>query len=148
MTYRRSTEPRIADRIAGPILIEEFESADEASPSFRWAIGNALDTVAEPSLLDDMIRIAGNREYGRTREMVVMGLGRIKRPEAVAALIELLDDPQVAGHAVKGLARLQPPEARAALKRFVDDERGWVKLAARRAIAGIDRKTGGPSSSG
>jgi HEAT repeat protein len=125
--------------IAGPVLVETFEKADD-SASFRWAVGNAIETVADASLLDDMIRLARNPDYGKAREMVVLGLGRINRPEAVQALVEFLDDPEVAGHAVKGLARLQPPEARTALGRFVDDERGWVKLAARRAISGIDRR--------
>jgi hypothetical protein len=126
--------------IAGPTLVEAFERAGDYPDSFQWAVGSAIETVADASLLDDMIRLARDRDYGRAREMIVMGLGRIRRPEAVRTLIELLDDPEVAGHAVKGLARLQPPEARAALERFIDDERGWVKLAARRAIAGIDRK--------
>jgi len=127
--------------IAGPALIEAFETPDPDTPfGLGWAIGNAIDVVADPSLLDEMIRLGRDRRAGRDREMIVMGLGRIRRPEAVAALIELVDDPEVAGHAVAALAKLQPPEARAALQRFVDDERGWVKLAARRAIAGIDRK--------
>jgi hypothetical protein len=141
MLVRAVTDPA-ARGIAGPTLVEAFEaSAGENWSGLPWVIGNAIETIADASLLDDMIRLARNREYGRAREMVVMGLGRIRRPEAVQALIELLDDPEVAGHAVKGLARLQAPEARAALGRFVDDERGWVKLAARRAIAGIERKT-------
>jgi HEAT repeat protein len=130
---------------AGPTLVKAFEQADEYPGSFQWAVGSAIETIADPSLLDDMIRLARDKKYGRAREMVVMGLGRIRRLEAVQTLIELLDDPEVAGHAVKGLAKLQPPEARAALERFVDDERGWVKLAARRAIAGIDRKTANAS---
>jgi hypothetical protein len=125
--------------IAGPTLVDTFERADEYPFSFRWAVGSAIEVVADPSLLDDMIRLARDKRYGRAREMVVMGLGRIRRPEAVRALVELLDDPEVAGHAVAGLAKLQPPEARSALERFVNDERGWVRQAARRAIAGIDR---------
>lgn len=131
--------------IAGPILVEAFEVADGEWHGLRWTIGNAIEAVADPSLLDDMIRLARDKEHGRAREMIVMGLGRIRRPEAVRALIGLLDDPEVDGHAVKALARLLPPEARAGLEGFVDDERGWVKLAARRAIAGIDRKAARPS---
>ena len=142
MLVRAVTDPA-ARGIAGPTLVEAFEAAaDESWSGLPWVIGNAIETVADASLLDDMIRLARNRDYGRAREMVVMGLGRIRRQEAVQTLIELLDDPEVAGHAVKGLAKLQPPEARTALERFVDDERGWVRLAASRAIAGIDRKAG------
>jgi len=138
----RAVTDRAARGIAGPTLIDAFERADDYADSFRWAVGNALETVAEPGILDAMIRLARERRYGKAREMVVLGLGRIKRPEAVRTLIDLLDDPEVAGHAVKGLAKLQPPEARSALERFVDHEQGWVRLAARRAIAGIDRKAG------
>lgn len=140
----RAVTDRAARGIAGPTLIDAFERVedkpDEEWSDFRWVIGHALDTVAEPGILDGMIRISRDPRYGRAREMVVLGLGRINRPEAVRTLIDLLDDPEVAGHAVKGLAKLQPPEARSALERFVDHEQGWVRLAARRAIAGIDRK--------
>lgn len=136
----RAVTDRAARGIAGPTLIQAFETTEGDWSGLPWVIGNAIDAVADDSMLEDMLRLARNRDYGRAREMIVMGLGRLRRPEAVQALIELLADPDVNGHAVKALAKLRPPEARDALERFVDDERGWVKIAARRAVAGIDRK--------
>ncbi len=133
---------------AGPVLVRLFESEwdpDESWSGFPWTIGNAIEAVAEPSILPDMSRISSDKRYGRARERVVAGLGRIKHPDAVHALIELLDDPDVGGIAVMALARLKPPEARAPLERFVDDDRGWVRAAARRAIREIDRREGGPT---
>jgi HEAT repeat protein len=135
----RAVTDRAARGIAGPTLIQAFETAEGSWSGLPWAIGNAIDAVADDSILEDMLRLARNPEYGRAREMIVIGLGRFRRPEVVQALIELLDDPDVSGHAVKALAKLQPPEARRALERFIEDDRGWVKQAARRAIAGIDR---------
>lgn len=136
----RAVTDRAGRGIAGPTLIQAFETAEGSWSDLPWAIGNAIDAVADDSMLEDMIRLARNREYGRAREMIVMGLARLRRPEAVQALIELVDDPDVGGHAVKALAKRQPPEAREILEHFIDDDRGWVKQAARRGIAGIDRK--------
>jgi HEAT repeat protein len=139
MLVRALTVPW-ARGLAGPTLVDAFETADNYSPAFRWTVGNAIEVVAEPAMLPDMIRLAKATDYGRAREMIVMGLGRIESPAAQQALVDLLGDPEVAGHAVKGLARLQEPETRAALVPFLLDKRGWVRLAARRAIEGIDRK--------
>jgi HEAT repeat protein len=70
--------------------------------------------------------------------MVVLGLGRSKKPEVGGVLIELLDDPIVSGHAIKALRKLKVPEARPGLERMLDDDRAWVRKEAQRALAALD----------
>jgi hypothetical protein len=121
----------------GP-LVDLFRRAEDSTGlGLRWAIGNALDVTWDDARFDDLVELARDRAYGRAREMVVLGLGRSKRPEAGDILIGLLDDPDVNGHAVKALAKLKVPRARPGLERMLDDERAWVRKEAQRALAAL-----------
>jgi HEAT repeat protein len=101
----------------------------------RWTIGNALDVLADDSSFDDFVELVRDRRYGKARQMVVLGLGKSKRPEAVDVLLGLVDDPDVDGHAVKALGKLKAPSARTALQAKLDDKRAWVRAEARKALA-------------
>lgn len=124
--------------VAARPLIDEFARVDErVDPSgtgLRWAIGNALSIVADDSVFDELVHLVEDRSFGKARQMVVVGLGRSKRPEAVPVLIGLLDDEDVSGHAVKALAKLGVEEARPALERMVNDPRSWVRNEAKKAL--------------
>lgn len=94
-------------------LIELFRSAeDDTGLDARWAVGNALDVTWSDDHFDELVELARDGSFGRSREMVVLGLGRSKKPEVGEVLIELLDDPVVSGHAVTALRKLKVPEAR------------------------------------
>lgn len=123
---------------ATPPLIKKFKEVDdETGPGLRWAIGNALDVTWNDDEFDDLVQIARNPAYGRSREMVVLGLGRSRRVEAAEILIELLEDPEVSGHAVKALRKIRTAAARPGLERMLNDSRGWVRNEAKRALADL-----------
>ena len=125
--------------VAACPLIEEFglvdERVDPTGTGLRWVVGNALSIVADDSVFDDLVRLVEDRTFGKARQMVVLGLGRSKRPEVVRVLIGLLDDEDVSGHAVKALAKLRAEDARPALERMVSDSRSWVRNEAKKALA-------------
>jgi HEAT repeat protein len=75
----------------------------------------------------ELAALAQDRRYGKARQMIVLGLGRSKRPEAVELLVGLVDDPDVDGHAVKALGRLRAAAAREVLESKCDDKRAWVR---------------------
>ncbi len=52
--------------------------------------------------------------------------------------IELLDDDDVAGHAVMALGRLKAPRAREKPEPFLSHPRTWVRAEARKALAKIE----------
>jgi HEAT repeat protein len=101
----------------------------------RWTIGNALDVAWDDAHFEELASLARDRSYGRAREMVVLGLGRSRRPDAGRVLVELLEDSEVNGHAVEALGKLGVPYARDALERMTSDSRGWVRSAATKALA-------------
>lgn len=122
----------------GP-LIEEFKKAkDETGMGLRWTIANALEIVWDDARFDDLVALARDESFGKAREMIVLGIGRSKRPEAGRVLVELLDDPVVCGHAVKALRKLKVPEARPGLERMLEDDRAWVRREAQRALAALN----------
>ncbi len=124
---------------AGPVLIREFERAPKEAEGLRWSIGNALEVVAEPSLLEKLIEIVTNGENGKPREMVVLALSKIRDPRSVEVLIGLLDDEQVAGHAVMALRKLKAPQALHHLVKFADHPRAWIRNEAKKAITIITK---------
>lgn len=123
-------------------LIEEFKRhpiCDDMQIFYlRWAIGNAFEVLWDDSYFDELTNLALDSQYGREREMIVLGMGRSKRPEAGDMLIGLLHDPEVNGHAVQALAKLKLPRARPGLERMTSDERAWVRRAAKRGLAKLE----------
>jgi HEAT repeat protein len=122
-------------------LIEEFGKAPETEESgLKWAIANALSEVADDSVYDEIVELVRDKRHGYAREMLAVALARMKDPRAVEVLVELLEDEQVAGHAVLALRKLAVPETRAAIEPFAEHPRTWVRREARRALEKIDRK--------
>ncbi len=123
-----------------PSLIELFRSVDDPTGlAVRWTIGNTLEVLWDDRYFDELVDLAGRREFGRAREMVVLGLARSGRPETTAVLLELCDDADVNGHAVrvlarKTLARRVPEQARHVFERMSGDPRAWVRAAASRGL--------------
>lgn len=147
----RATDPKLKGEIVRALtvpwarpaatkpMIEEFRRADASvdptGTGLRWTIGNALEVLADDSSFDELAELARDSRYGKARQMVVLGLGRSKRPEAAEVLIGLIEDPEVDGHAVKALGKLRAPAARVALESKCDDKRAWVRREAKKALA-------------
>jgi len=125
---------------AAPELITAFlqDSADSIF-SYKWAIGNALSVVADDSVFDDIVRLVRDKEHGRAREMVAVALGNMKNPQAVDVLIDLLQDEEVAGHALIALRKLRPLKARPYIEPFLNHPTTWVRKEAQKAIEKIDK---------
>lgn len=122
----------------GP-LIEEFKQVeDETGMGLRWTVGNALEVLWDDTRFDELVALVRDESFGKAREMLALGLGRSKKPEACIVAIELLGDPEVSGHAVKALRKLKDPRARSGLERMLDDDRAWVRKEAQRALAALD----------
>jgi HEAT repeat protein len=131
-------------RDAAPLLLAEFERAEDATGAgLRWAIGNALEVVANDDIADEMIKLATDRRYGKAREMVVVGLGKLKNPR-VADVLNLLTDEDVVGHAVMALGRLRARRARSRIEPLLNHPKPWIREEAKKALTNID-KAGWPA---
>ncbi|MCL2483660.1 MAG: HEAT repeat domain-containing protein [Propionibacteriaceae bacterium] len=134
-----------AKPVATRPLIDQFrsipEDVDPTGFGLRWIIGNALDVLFDDSFFSEYVELAEDTRYGFGRQMVVLGLGKSKRPEAVGVLLSLVDDPDVDGHAIKALCKLRAPLARAAFEAKLSDQRTWVRAEARKGLSRLASRT-------
>jgi hypothetical protein len=98
-------------------------------------IGDALERVADESVLDGLIEIASDARHGPHRRPVVAALGNMgkARDRVVPILLDLLHDDEVAGCAVMALGKAR--EARAAVEPFADHREQWVRKEAKNVRA-------------
>jgi hypothetical protein len=127
-----------APPVVGAALVQEFLNSEDRF--LKWAIGNALSAVADSSVLGELLAIAEDKRHGTARQMVVVGLGKFPEEAVYGALLRLLKDEEVRGHAVMALGKLAHVPARDELIPFLDHEKAWVRRKAKEAIAAIDKK--------
>jgi HEAT repeat protein len=106
----------------------------EGWAGIKWAIGNALSVVADDRVFEQLAAIAEDKRHGHDREMVALALGNMKDPRAVDVLVRLLDDDQVAGHAIMALGKLRARGVRSKIEPFLDHPKTWVRREARKAL--------------
>lgn len=87
-------------------------------------------------LLDALARIARDPRYGKGRQNVVLMLGQFGRGEYGELLGELLNDPDVYGHAIKALKRGKLFGYSDRVSAILETEkRGWIRNAAKEYLS-------------
>jgi hypothetical protein len=132
---------------AVPALIEEFRNAAESTADgfvspLKPAIGNALEILADDSIFSELVELVLDRRHGRDRVMLALALAKMRDERAVDVLLKLLDDEEVAGHAVVALRKVKAKKAEPYLEKFLSDPRAWVRKEAERALKGIRKADG------
>ena len=94
---------RLLSLFVTPPILPEWDAA-------RWAIGNALASLATPDLGDALIGVVVDTRFGRARQVLCEALRKTKHPMAPETLISLIDDGDVGGHAILEL-RMRGPKA-------------------------------------
>ena len=144
---RSLTGVKAARSQAARAIVAAFRNADIEAESEKWAYGNALSTLADDEIADDLLELVLDRRHGRARQMLCDALKRTKDPRAPDALIDLIDDDDIAGHAISALRSYGPksslqhlrrarPKLEAVLKR-----RTASPLAKRQAQKALERLT-------
>lgn len=86
---------------------------------------------------DDLIALAKEQSYGPARQMVVLGLGRFATEQVDLALIDLLEDDEVAGYAAMALGRIRSQRAAPTISRLLNHPKPWVRKEANKALVKI-----------
>jgi HEAT repeat protein len=125
-----------------PMLIHEYRQGVPGWTVLRDAIGHALTGLATDVFFEELVELAHDLRYGKSRLFLVESLGNMKDPRAVGVLMELLDDPEVSLAAIRALGRLgaRARPARAKIERFVQRPESWVRKDALKALKRIDSK--------
>ncbi|MEV0296068.1 HEAT repeat domain-containing protein [Nocardia sp. NPDC050710] len=120
---------------AVPALISQFDTGREANSLILWTAGNSLyDIPADDSYFGDMAKIAGNRELGGDRQMVVNWFGKSQKPEAATVVLSQLDDESVLGHALDALSKLRAQGVRDQVEPFLRSKNKWHRRSAERIL--------------
>jgi HEAT repeats len=114
---RSLTGVKTARSEAARAIVTEFRNADMDAEAEKWAYGNALATLADAEIADDLLELVRDGRHGRARQMLCDALKRTKDPRAPDALIELIDDDDIAGHAISALRSYGPKSALPHLER-------------------------------
>lgn len=85
---------------AASALINEYWRMLPGEHSVRWAIGNTFSVIADASHFEEIAKILKDKRNGSSRQEFADALKRIKTREAEDLLIDLLDDDEVAAHAL------------------------------------------------
>ena len=117
------------------ILLDEFrQTSENQGASLKWAIGNALEVLADDSCAQELLALARDPQHGKAREMVVLALAKLNDPRAEGVLKELLSDEQVAGHAVLALSNRPSVRDLSELRPFLNHRQEWVRDAAKKGM--------------
>src|SRR4030067_1376873 len=115
---RKTSAPRL--------LVNEFRR-QFSDPNLQWVIGNALSVVADDELLNEIVELIRDPKNGKAREMLVISLGNMKKPEVEKILIELLEDEDLAGYAIMVLGKKKSKKARPIIERYHSHSKRWVR---------------------
>jgi hypothetical protein len=135
-------------------LIAAYRRMPDSEAATRWAIADALSTLAGPAEADEVIGLLQDRGSGPARQMLCDALVRTRDPRAPNVLVELLDDDEVNGHAILALRRMgrwrtvplldrSQPKLMAVLDRPGASD--FAKSQARKALATIERTGSKPA---
>lgn len=132
-------------------LLAEFNRPEYSSQEgLRWAIANTLATLAGPSDADAIIEVLRESRHGEARQMLCDALVRTRDHRRVGVLLDLIDDDDVAGHAISALRRISDrdriadrmrPKLDAVLAR--PSATPYSKRAARSAMRALQARAGG-----
>jgi hypothetical protein len=131
----RSLSVPWAKPTAAPALIKELRKT--TNTELRWTIANGLAVVADDSVFEDVVGLVQDESLGKAREMLALALGNMQDPRAVAVLMDLLEDKQVVGHAIKALGKLGAHSAQSRLKELTGHPIEWVRKEAKKALASV-----------
>lgn len=123
--------------IATRAVLDEFHRAPQEWEGLRWAIGNAMEVLADDGVAPEILTIVADPAQGTARQMFVLALGRLRYYESIPTLTRLLSDEDVAGHAAMALGHMGAAEALAELERLARGARPWIRKEATKALKRI-----------
>lgn len=120
-----------------PVLIAEYNRTPKDEMLLRWAIGNTIYTTITESDVDSILPIIQDKTNGTSRQMFVSALGKIKSEKVEDVLISLLDDEEVAPHALEALGRMKSKKAKDKISILTNHSKVLIRKEALKALKKI-----------
>ena len=112
-----------------PMLLADFYSLD--TPRLvRERITDALWKIRSKKYIEDYLKIISNPEYKTSRVFITLLVSELKVEEAIPFIVNMLDDTELGGIAVRALGNYKREEFRLYFERFETHKNsGWRKYA-------------------
>lgn len=138
----RALTVREAKGKASQALISEFKSAGFGPEvhGLKWAIGNALHTVALPHDAHEILELTKDDRNASTRQFLCRTLGKLKYRASIPTLIRLLQVTELCVPAMEGLRSLLAVEARASIEPLLSHPMKHVRVSATKALLAFDKE--------
>ena len=121
----------------GSILINEFYKTPKDKMTLRWTIGNTMEVVICKDDIDEVIKIVGDKSNGMSRQMFVLALGNIPSEKSEDILIKVLNDEEIAAHALAALGKLKSKKAKIKIIELTEHSNSLIKKEAKKALKKI-----------
>ncbi len=121
----------------GTILLNEFYNTPTDNISLRWTIGNTMEVVISEEDIDEVIKIVGDKVNGMSRQMFALALGKIPSEKSEDVLIQVLNDDEIAPHALEALGKLKSKKAKDKILKLTSHSNSLIKKEAKKALKKI-----------
>lgn len=118
----------------GKLLFDEYNKTSNDLMNLKWAIGNTIYETASIDDEDEILRIVANKTNGISRQMFVLLLGKIKSQKSENTLIDLLQDDEVAPHAILALSKLKSERAKEKIIGLLNHPNSLIQKEAAKAL--------------
>ena len=121
----------------GSLLIEEFYKIPSENMLLRWTVGNTMEVVICDEDIDEVVKIVTDKSNGMSRQMFALALGKVPSEKSENALIQVLDDDEIAPHALEALGKLKSKKARDKILELTSHSKSLIKKEAKKALKKI-----------
>jgi hypothetical protein len=112
----------------------------ETGEVFRQVLKRHKTLRMDLLLLSKLERVTLDYRFGKGRQSFVMLLGQYGNRNVVATLQQLLEDPEVQGHAVYALRLLGAYEVQESLRPFLQFPKKWVRNEAKKYFKKLEKQ--------
>jgi len=136
LTYPPLKKTSTAKEIFPIVYDERFTSSQ------RWTMGNTMAFIANDEVYNDLINVIETERFGSSRQMFIVALGNIPRPETINYLAGLLQNPKYfthAGYTIMALNKLKAIETIELVRAYDECPRKWVAHKAKKTVMKFDK---------
>ena len=110
------------------MILEVFRTQKESI--YLWEYGDLLYSLKHFKYLPQYLEIIENKSLGTARQMVVLLVGKSKKSNVIPVLKDLLNDPDVYGHALDALTNFSGQDIEEIMKSFQTCKIAWIRNTA------------------
>jgi HEAT repeat protein len=123
--------------IASPILIDEYNKIPKDKMLLRWTIGNTIYITITNDDVERILPIIQDKENGMSRQMFVLALSKIKSDKIEDVLIKLLDDDEIAAHAIEALRKMKSHKSKEKILTLINHPKALIRKEAKKAVKNL-----------